>query len=337
MEKENIWNNITRRITGEGTSEDHKKVDEWIEESSSNKKTYNLLTQLWNFNAKSNNSPSSLFDSIKRRILVFQHQPPISFFNSAVFRIAATIILILLSNVMVYVFSHKIQTEEVVAWQEIVVPRGNRMKMILPDSTVVWLNNETKLKYASDFSENRLVDLTGEAYFNVKHDPLHPFIVNVGSERIKVLGTKFSVNAYPDDQIIETSLISGSVKFESSSENNKSKSYILEAGNTLFFDKNSKKLTLEKIQTAYYEYWEKGMYSFKDESFESLSYKIKRIFNIEIVFEDQKLKSKTFTGTIGINDNIFIFMEAIRRTAVEPIEYTFNKNIINIRYKQSKK
>jgi len=128
---------------------------------------------------------------------------------------------------MVYVFSHKIQTEEVVAWQEIVVPRGNRMKMILPDSTVVWLNNETKLKYASDFSENRLVDLTGEAYFNVKHDPLHPFIVNVGSERIKVLGTKFSVNAYPDDQIIETSLISGSVKFESSPENNKSKSFIL--------------------------------------------------------------------------------------------------------------
>jgi len=55
MEKENIWNNITRRITGEGTSEDHKKVDEWIEESSSNKKTYNLLTQLWNFNAKSKN------------------------------------------------------------------------------------------------------------------------------------------------------------------------------------------------------------------------------------------------------------------------------------------
>jgi hypothetical protein len=100
------------------------------------------------------------------------------------------------------------------------------------------------------------------------------------------------------------------------------------------YNKRSNTFNLEKIQSAYYAYWENGMYSFKDESFESLSYKIKRIFNIEIVFEDQKLKTKTFTGTIGINDNIFVFMEAIRRTAVEPIEYKFNKNIIYVKYKE---
>lgn len=336
MEKENIWNNITRRIAGEGSAEDHEKVDEWIENSSSNKKTYNILTQLWNFKAISSNSSLSLYDLIKRRISVFQHQPPKSFYNTTVFRIAAIIIVILLSNFMVYFINEKSQNQEVSAWQEIVVPRGNRMKMVLPDSTVVWLNNETVLKYASNFSDDRSVELSGEAYFNVKHDPTHPFVVNVGKQQIKVLGTKFSVNAYPEDNIIETSLISGSVKFETSSESSKSKSYLLEPGNTLTFNKISNKLTLQKIQSAYYEYWENGMYSFKDESFESLSYKIKRIFNVEIVFEDQKLKSKTFTGTIGINDNIFIFMEAIKRTAAEPIEYKFNKNIIYVKYKRSK-
>jgi len=335
MEKENIWNNITRRIAGEGSSDDQKKVDDWIENSSSNKKTYTILTQLWNFKTTTGNVHTSLFESIKRRIAVFQHQPPKSFYNTTAFRAAAIVVVILISNFMVYFFSGKLQPEEVAAWQEIVVPRGNRMKMVLPDSTVVWLNNETKLKYATGFSENRSVELSGEAYFNVKHDPAHPFVVNIGKQQIKVLGTKFSVNAYPDDNLIETSLISGSVEFKSSPDRS-SDSYLLEPGNTLIFNKNNNTLALEKIQTAYYQYWENGMYSFKDESFESLSYKIKRIFNIEIVFEDQKLKSKTFTGTIGINDNIFIFMEAIRRTAVEPIEYKFNKNIIYVKYKRSR-
>ncbi len=334
MEKENIWNNITRKIAGEGSPEDHKKVEEWIEKTPSNKKTYHILTQFWNFKSGNSNPLSYLFSSIQRRIAVFRNQPPKPFYNTTFFRVAAIIVLIMLSNFMVYLISGKLQTEKVSAWQEIVVPRGNRMKMILPDSTVVWLNNETKLRYASDFRENRSVELIGEAYFNVTHDPAHPFLVNIGKQQIKVLGTKFSVNAYPEENIIETSLISGSVQFETISENNVSKSYLLEPGNTLTFNKNTNAFALEKIQAAYYEYWENGMYSFKDESFESLSSKIKRIFNVEIVFEDPKLKSKTFTGTIGINDNIFIFMEAIRRTAAEPIEYKFNKNIIYVKYKK---
>lgn len=333
MEKENIWNNITRKIAGEASSEDHKKVDEWVESSPANRKTYQILNQFWSYKSGNKNPVLFLFGSIQRRIAVFQNPPKKPFYNSTFFRVAAIIVLILLSNFMFYLINGKMQSEKVSAWQEIVVPRGNRMKMILPDSTVVWLNNETKLRYASDFQENRTVELIGEAYFNVTHDSKHPFLVNIGNHQIKVLGTRFSVNAYPEENIIETSLISGSVQFETFSETNQSKSYLLEPGNTLLFNKSNNAVNLEKIQSAYYAYWEDGMYSFKDESFESLACKIKRIFNIEIVFEDPKLKTKTFTGTIGINDNIFIFMEAIRRTAAEPIEYRFNKNIIYVKYK----
>ncbi len=334
MEKENIWNNITRKIAGEASSEDQKKVDEWVENSPENRKTYHILNQLWNYKSGHKNPILYLFSTIQRRITVFQNQPAKPFYNTTFFRVAAIVVLILLSNFMVYLIGGKMQTEKFSAWQEIVVPRGNRMKIILPDSTVVWLNNETRLKYATDFQKNRSVELVGEAYFNVTHDAAHPFLVNIGKHQIKVLGTKFSVNAYPEENIIETSLISGSVQFETFAETNQSKSYLLEPGNTLLYDKSNNTFNLEKIQSAYYAYWENGMYSFKDESFESLSYKIKRIFNIEIVFEDQKLKTKTFTGTIGINDNIFIFMEAIRRTAAEPIEYKFNKNIIYVKYKK---
>ncbi|HSO89177.1 MAG TPA: FecR family protein, partial [Draconibacterium sp.] len=219
---------------------------------------------------------------------------------------------------------------------EIIVPRGNRMKVILPDSSIVWLNNETKFKYTSDFASNRVVELSGEAYFNVHHDSKHPFVVKIGNQQIKVLGTRFSVNAYPEDKLIETSLISGSVEFDTNKAINGKSSFLLEPGYSLFYDKQNNSITEQKIQSSYYEYWENGMYAFKDESLESLSVKIKRIFNVEIVFEDDFLKNKTYTGTININDNIFIFMEAIRRTSVQPIEYKFNKNIIYVKLKKQR-
>jgi ferric-dicitrate binding protein FerR (iron transport regulator) len=209
------------------------------------------------------------------------------------------------------------------------------MKLVLPDSTSIWLNNETRFKYASNYgSGNRQVELSGEAYFDVRHDKKHPFVVRVGNQHIRVLGTKFSVNAYPDNRIIETSLISGSVIFGSNNKIDGKLDHLLEPGYSLYYDKVNNSISKSKIQSSFYSYWENGVYSFKDESLESLSVKIKRIFNVEVVFGDEFLKQKTYTGTISINDNIFNFMEAIRRTSVEPIEYKFNKNIIYVKLKK---
>ncbi len=336
MDKDKIWSHISRKISEEETAEDANHVDEWIADKSENRQTYNILKEIWNFRSSSSKKHHSLFKSVKRRISVHENSPKQPFYTTTLFKAAAVIILILFSNVMVYLIQEKTQPEQLSTWQEIVVPRGNRMKVILPDSSIVWLNNETNFKYTSDFSNNRVVELSGEAYFNVHHDSKHPFVVKVGGQQIKVLGTRFSVNAYPEDKLIETSLISGSVQFETNQTKNGKSSFLLEPGNSLFYDKQNNSVTQQKIQSSYYEYWENGMYAFKDENLESLSVKIKRIFNVEIVFEDDFLKNKTYTGTISINDNIFIFMEAIRRTSVEPIEYKFNKNIIYVKLKKIK-
>jgi ferric-dicitrate binding protein FerR (iron transport regulator) len=334
MDKDKIWSHISRKISGEDTAEDANHVDEWIANKSENKQTYNILKEIWNFRSSSARKYHSLFKSIKRRIAVHQNSPKQPFYTSTLFKAAAIIILILFSNLMVYLIQEKTKPEQIITWHEIVVPRGNRMKVILPDSSIVWLNNETKFKYTTDFGNNRAVELSGEAYFNVHHDSKHPFVVKIGEQQIKVLGTRFSVNAYPEDNLIETSLISGSVEFETNSAINGKSSFLLEPGNSLFYNKQNNAVTQQKIQSSYYEYWENGMYAFKDESLESLSVKIKRIFNVEIVFEDDFLKSKTYTGTININDNIFIFMEAIRRTSVQPVEYKFNKNVIYVKLKK---
>ena len=337
MDKENIWSNITRKIAGEADEEDVSKVDHWLNDRSVNKKIFSRLIDMWSFEQHFKNDHQSLFDSILRRIKVYETRTPKPFYASNLFKAAAILIFIFASNFLVYQLATQKAVPETVTYQEIVVPRGNRMKLTLPDSTTIWLNNETKIRYASNFSKHREVELSGEAYFEVHHDIQHPFVVKVGEQRIKVLGTKFSVDAYPDDKIIETSLIEGSVAFETSLKINGNSRFMLDPGYSLFYDKQNNSISTGKIQSSYYQYWENGVYAFKDESFESLAVKIKRIFNVEVVFEDQFLKNKTYTGTISINDNIFLFMEAIRRTSVEPIEYKFNKNIIYVKLKTNKK
>ncbi len=333
MNRESIWSNIARKIAGESSEEDIRLVDNWLKEDENNKKIYNTLLEMWNTEKLTIENQQSLFDSVKRKITVHENRPKRRFYSSNLFKIAAVGFLLIAMNLAFYLFREK-PAPKSVAWQEIVVPRGNRMKITLPDSTSIWLNNETKLRYTSNFSStNRLVELSGEAYFDVHHNSIHPFIVQVGEQQIEVFGTRFSVTAYPEDRFIETALISGSVLFKNNKEINGNSEFKLEPGNSLIYDKQKNSISNQKIQTSYYEYWENGVYVFKDEKFENLAEKIKRIFNVELVFEDEYLKNKKFTGTIHINDNIFIFMEAIRRTSVQPIEYKFNNNMIYVKLK----
>lgn len=333
MNNDKIWSSISRKIAGESTEEDLYLVDNWLKENENNIKIYNTLLEMWNTEKLTTENQQSLFDSVKRKISVYENLPKKRFYLTSFFKIAAIGFILIALNLAFYLFREKPAIESV-AWQEIAVPRGNRMKITLPDSTSIWLNNETKFRYANNFSStNRQVELSGEAYFDVHHDSEHPFTVKIGNKKIKVYGTRFSVNAYPEDQFIETSLISGSVVFENDSKINGETEFKIEPGNSLYYNKLSNSVENKKIQSSFYEYWEKGMYTFKDEKFETLAVKLKRIFNVEVVFEDEFLKNKTYTGTINVNDNIFIFMEAIRRTSVQPIEYRFNNNMIYVKLK----
>ena len=95
---------------------------------------------------------------------------------------------------------------------ETVVPHGSKTEMYLSDGTKVWLNAGTTLRYRTSYSKNkRDVFLDGEAYFDVKKDPEHPFIVHVGDIEVKAVGTSFNVKAYKNEKTVETTLVEGKV------------------------------------------------------------------------------------------------------------------------------
>lgn len=103
---------------------------------------------------------------------------------------------------------------EPVAFRQVVTPAGQKARVNLPDGTTVWLNAQSRLRYASTFGHTalRLVELEGEAYFDVAHDKQHPFIVRSGTIATRVLGTRFNVRAYADDPDVEVAVVSGKVR-----------------------------------------------------------------------------------------------------------------------------
>ena len=335
MDKDKIWQHITRNLADEENAEDKIIVDTWLNKNNLNPKIYHRLKEIWDYNPTQINLMPQIYQKLLQRIKSFQTQHNPYIIINRILRIAALVILALLSGYLINQFTDFSKQTEIV-YNEISVPKGNRSAIFLPDSTKVWISNDTKIKYPVDFTgENRVVDLAGEAYFEVHHNRDYPFLVKIGKHRIRVMGTKFSVSAYPEDDFIKTSLVKGQVQFDISRKNAPDKyiSYSLKPGFSLTYNKNERNLTETKITTNFCNYWMNGVYEFKSEKLESLAKIIYRIYNITIVFEDDCLKNKTYTGALSIDDNIFTFIEAVKRTAVEPIEYSYDKNKIYIKLK----
>ncbi len=326
MDKEKVIEKISK---GEALT-DSKELLGWVNQSEENQKTYIRYKNLWALLQRGKEMDTKYIEEGLRNVKskINRSNKRFSFIN--VFKYAAIIVVALIGGFML----NTLRFDTEISMNEINVPKGNRTSIVLPDSTKVWINNDTKFKYPSVFSGNeRVIELTGEAYFEVKHDPKHPFIVKTGHARVKVIGTKFIVSAYPDDDYIETYLISGNVHFQIRKNNYSKKfiSYNLNPGYSLNYNKNSGKLIKKRITSTFYNYWMNGIYEFNDESLESLANKIYRIYNTKIIFENDFLKHKTYTGTLSVDDNIFTFIEAIKRTTVEPIEYRYEKNKIYIK------
>lgn len=231
-------------------------------------------------------------------------------------------------------FYSQVNTGTQVAMNEVFVPRGNRTSVLLPDGTKVWISNGTRLVYPEQFNgDTRNVQLSGEGYFEVTHDPKHPFIVAAGEERIKVLGTKFAVVAYPEDESIKAELISGKIQFDIhiGDTGDQYRSYMVKPSHSLVYDKTSGKVYESIIPDGFYDYWKDGTYRFKNETFQSLAAKIERIYNVKIIFEDDGLKTSTFTGTLNIDDNIYTIMEVFKNASGKPFNYQYQRGKIFIK------
>lgn len=178
-------------------------------------------------------------------------------------------------------------------------PRGGQYKIRLPDGTHVWLNAESTLHYPAAFSENeRIVELEGEAYFEVKQQSdgskRMPFLVKTHGQTVEVLGTEFNISAYPDEQTIRTTLLTGKVRLESpigqTTELLPNQQSVIERAGTGTFK-------IRAIDPSVEIAWTSNMFIFHNLNMHEMMRRIQRWYDVEIAFD--ALPDETFYGEIS--------------------------------------
>jgi len=197
-------------------------------------------------------------------------------------------------------------------------------KVILPDGSGVWLNHLSSLKYPPMFSyDSRTVELTGEGYFEVAHNPEVPFIVKAGNIQVKAVGTTFNVMAYPDQNNIETALISGKVELNKICQNGKrSTMLIMKPNEFAVFHAGTGKLDVRTITDDRYSAWKDGRLVFIEEPMGRVVEKLSRWFNVDFEIKDKELLDLTYTATI-FNETLPQVMELMSQAS--PIRYSISK------------
>ena len=234
-----------------------------------------------------------------------------------------------------------------------IVAKGQKSVVVLPDSTVVTLNSESELSYASDFGKtHREVTLIGEAYFKVTHDAKHPFVVNARALKIKVYGTEFNLKCYENDKIIETTLVKGSLSI--SQKNSKevflkpNQQYVYslkpELATDIAVKEIDKKLetkvemmaelkppeqrNVQAVDPFPFTAWKDKKLVFDDDSFSDMVIKLERWYDVKVIIESDKVKQYRYKGTFE-SETIDQALSALKFAT--PFNYTINKRTIIIK------
>lgn len=186
--------------------------------------------------------------------------------------------------------------------------KGEQYQVKLPDGTHVWLNSASALKYAPSFAgkAERKVELTGEAYFEVAKDKLHPFIVRARGQEVSVLGTHFNINSYTDEPVVRTTLLEGSVGI-----NHKT---VLKPGQESLWSENGV-ISVQPADTEVALAWKNGSFIFKDVPLDRVMRQISRWYDLEIVYNGE-LTGDTFNGVIDRKANLSRILKIIEKGGV---------------------
>ncbi len=247
-------------------------------------------------------------------------------------------------------------------YSEIVVPRGAKAQFTLLDGTQVTLNAGSKLRYNNKYGiKDRNVELEGEAYFKVAKDKERPFIVKTSHIAVKALGTEFNVKAYPGDKTIETTLVEGSVKVEKLEGKNEYGDILLKPNQKITFYKSEEiqedkenytkegeiakkrgvvpdkiapvyELVKENVKVEPLVSWKENRWIIEKEDLSMLAVDLERKFDIQILFETDRLKHFRFTGTL-LDEPLEQVLKVMSVTA--PINYEINGKKVTLKEKEN--
>ncbi len=364
-----IWTLMARKLTNEISEEELQELEQLLRNHPDEHYAVEIITEQWQQTPKTD-IPSleknfeKIWETIQLQELNNLNSPQRATTGISIVKIpskkiiwlslAAASIVGLCLVIVSQLSNSASQKTAAITPTEISTKYGSKTKLLLPDSTVVWLNSGSKLTYDNNYGKTiREVKLTGEAYFDVMKNAAKPFIIHTDKMDIKVLGTAFNVKCYPGEKTMETSLIHGSI--EVTLKTRQSEKIILKPNEKLVLsnenyirasppnknDTDIKSIAREPqalvsitpvtytttenaiIETA----WLQNKLVFNKETFEDLASRMERWYGVSILFKYERLRKTRLTGSFE-NETVQQALKALQYTT--QFKYTINKNEILI-------
>lgn len=357
MDEKRIIELLTRKLAGEATNSELIELNELIAKYPDALHTQEVFSRIWNL--KVQEEDTAFF--YERHKMKYRHEfntlnamePSLYIKRAKRKRYKFLVIglcvafIIILSGYLFFYQLGKLTTAP--SFTQIISGKGIRKTVILPDGTNVFLNADSRLSFDANMNANniRVVELAGEAFFNVAHIQSRPFIIHTSRVSIKVLGTAFNVKAYPEDKKCETTLIKGII--ELSTNDGARQKFILKPSEKFSViarrtkkiagmkngDKDSSTLIIENIAPVRLdnkEYvpetsWTENKLIFENETLEDLAPKLERWFNVKIYLVGLNPANYRFTGAFA-NESIEQALAAMK--LIKPFNFTINEKNITI-------
>ena len=325
---------ITKYLSGKSSPDEQNALLHWIRKEE-HRGEFRQIKKEWSAEVVKEAVPSEYvgdWTSIQNRMMkqlqenVERKQRTLNFF-----RYAATLLVVIAVPALVYIFTSNRQQSNPLIYTTVAADYGQISKVVLPDSSVVWVNSGSTIKYNNQFSvSNRDIELVGEAFFKVQHNARVPLIVSNSGLRVKVLGTEFSVSAYPEETNIQVVLEKG--KVELSSVTDLQFRQEMKPGELALFNKELKKLSIDRVNTNLYTSWKDGLINIYDLPLSELVIKLEKRYNQK--FEvDEAIKNMPYTFTIKNEDlsSVLSLMEKIT-----PVIAIQDENVIKLKHNKTK-
>lgn len=314
-----MYHLLEKYFNGTCSEEEYQEVVSWMKDPANDLYLGGALKGAWKEVLKKDNKihpDEQLLDNIHHRIALKEQSQRVK--NIRLYRqllgVAAVLVIGLVIHVLFSVQPYLSLSEDITT-HNITVPYGGKTSFSLPDGSVVWINSGSTFSYPSEFRNERVVELKGEAYFDVV-DMAEPFVVKSSFGEVKVLGTEFNMKAYENDPF-ETTLVKGSVLFT----NKCGKEMKLKPGTQVVFNEDVFKL--RDVETELFTSWREGKLIFRDEPLQNIISRLERWYNVEIALKDEQIKNLKYTCTIEMET----FSEVLELFKVTtPIKYSFNRD-----------
>jgi transmembrane sensor len=356
---------VARKLAGEATAEEELQLQQLLQENAGEQYLAGILAEYWRSRRDVSPSADPMSDAHFAHILkladldadqshVVNSSTPSFSRKLKRFSLAAALAITIGISAW-WLTSSNAQSDKpatpVAKTNQVIARKGARTHMVLPDSTKVWLNADSKLTYDAVFNNTiREVTLEGEAYFVVARNPNRPFVVNTPGIAVRVLGTAFNVKSYPQDATIETTLIHGSIEVLNKKEPTAPR-IILRPHEKLVFNKEEHTFTNTSgndkplgspassaiaitalprnipdtalIETS----WVYNRLLFEGDTFRELAVKMERWFNVRISFSNDKVANYRLRGVFD-NETVEEALRALQ--VIASFHYKINGNDVEI-------